>query len=224
MSGAAHQPRAAACRPGPVARPRGPGCSSSRPCVVLIPTLLYYGGGWLQFGYRYFLDSIPFVWALGALGVARRGPSPVVGLDADRLERADGPGRGVLGVQPALRTRRPRRASGCPRNGSGAAGVCSRSCPPLNLTGDPPCPPATGDTSPVARSATLRAVRRPFASVDPARWDALVAGQPLGDPLQPLGLPPRMVGRVRRQRPRGDARRGPGRCSRTTPTPWPSSR
>jgi hypothetical protein len=44
--------------------------------LVLIPTLLYYGGGWLQFGYRYFLDSIPFVWALGALGVAARGRIP----------------------------------------------------------------------------------------------------------------------------------------------------
>jgi hypothetical protein len=44
--------------------------------LVLIPTLLYYGGGWLQFGYRYFLDSIPFVWALGAMGVARRGETP----------------------------------------------------------------------------------------------------------------------------------------------------
>lgn len=41
--------------------------------LVLIPTLLYYGGGWLQYGYRYFLDSIPFVWALVALAVARDG-------------------------------------------------------------------------------------------------------------------------------------------------------
>jgi hypothetical protein len=40
--------------------------------LVLIPTLLYYGGGWLQFGYRYFLDSIPFVWAMGVLAIARR--------------------------------------------------------------------------------------------------------------------------------------------------------
>jgi hypothetical protein len=38
---------------------------------VLIPTLLYYGGGWLQYGYRYALDSIPFVWALCALAAAR---------------------------------------------------------------------------------------------------------------------------------------------------------
>ena len=30
--------------------------------LVLIPSLLYYGGGWLQYGYRYALDSIPFAW------------------------------------------------------------------------------------------------------------------------------------------------------------------
>ena len=41
--------------------------------AVLVPTLLYYGGGWVQFGYRYFLDSIPFVIALVGLGVARHG-------------------------------------------------------------------------------------------------------------------------------------------------------
>jgi hypothetical protein len=41
--------------------------------AVLIPTLLYYGGGWLQYGYRYFLDSIPFILALCALAAARRG-------------------------------------------------------------------------------------------------------------------------------------------------------
>lgn len=41
--------------------------------VVLVPTLLYYGGGWLQYGYRYFLDSIPFIVGLGALAAAYRG-------------------------------------------------------------------------------------------------------------------------------------------------------
>ncbi len=41
--------------------------------AVLIPTLLYYGGGWLQYGYRYFLDSVPFVMALCGLAVVRRG-------------------------------------------------------------------------------------------------------------------------------------------------------
>jgi hypothetical protein len=40
--------------------------------AVLVPTLLYYGGGWLQYGYRYFLDSIPFIWAVCALAAAFR--------------------------------------------------------------------------------------------------------------------------------------------------------
>ena len=44
--------------------------------LVLIPTLLYYGGGWLQYGYRYFLDSIPFVWAMVAMYGAKRGGFP----------------------------------------------------------------------------------------------------------------------------------------------------
>lgn len=42
--------------------------------AVLIPTLLYYGGGWLQYGYRNFLDSVPFVMAMcGLAAVYRRG-------------------------------------------------------------------------------------------------------------------------------------------------------
>jgi hypothetical protein len=41
--------------------------------AVLVPSLLYYGGGWLQYGYRYALDSIPFVMALVGLAVARHG-------------------------------------------------------------------------------------------------------------------------------------------------------
>jgi hypothetical protein len=41
--------------------------------ATLIPSLLYYGGGWLQFGYRYALDSIPFAIALCAMAVASRG-------------------------------------------------------------------------------------------------------------------------------------------------------
>ena len=47
--------------------------------VVIAPSLLYYGGGWLQYGYRYALDSIPFVFALVALAVARRG-LPIAGV------------------------------------------------------------------------------------------------------------------------------------------------
>jgi len=41
--------------------------------AVLIPTLLYYGGGWLQYSYRYLLDSVPFLIALAGLAVARAG-------------------------------------------------------------------------------------------------------------------------------------------------------
>ena len=41
--------------------------------AVLVPTLLYYGGGWLQYGYRYFLDSVPFVMALCGLAAVRQG-------------------------------------------------------------------------------------------------------------------------------------------------------
>ncbi len=41
--------------------------------LVLIPSLLYYGGGWFQFGYRYALDAIPFVMAICALAAARGG-------------------------------------------------------------------------------------------------------------------------------------------------------
>jgi hypothetical protein len=41
--------------------------------AVLLPSLLYYGGGWLQYGYRYALDAIPFVFAIVALAAARRG-------------------------------------------------------------------------------------------------------------------------------------------------------
>jgi hypothetical protein len=41
--------------------------------AVLVPTLLYYGGGWLQYGYRYFLDSVPFVIALCGSAAAFRG-------------------------------------------------------------------------------------------------------------------------------------------------------
>jgi hypothetical protein len=41
--------------------------------AVLIPTLLYYGGGWLQYGYRYFLDSVPFVIALCGLSAVHLG-------------------------------------------------------------------------------------------------------------------------------------------------------
>jgi hypothetical protein len=36
--------------------------------LVAIPTLLYYSQGWVQFGYRYLMDYIPFLVLLTALG------------------------------------------------------------------------------------------------------------------------------------------------------------
>ena len=47
-------------------------CLSLLP-ATLVPSLLYYGGGWLQFGYRYALDAIPFAVALCGMAVAARG-------------------------------------------------------------------------------------------------------------------------------------------------------
>ncbi|GAC1585209.1 MAG: hypothetical protein NVS3B24_24290 [Candidatus Dormibacteria bacterium] len=40
--------------------------------MVLLPNLVYYGIGLLQFGYRYGLDALPFMAALAALAMARR--------------------------------------------------------------------------------------------------------------------------------------------------------
>ncbi len=40
--------------------------------LVMIPVMLYYGGGWLQYGFRYALDAIPFAVALCATVLARR--------------------------------------------------------------------------------------------------------------------------------------------------------
>ncbi|HLC29411.1 MAG TPA: hypothetical protein VJM51_01350 [Dehalococcoidia bacterium] len=36
--------------------------------LVAIPTLLYYSQGWVQFGYRYLMDYVPFLLILTALG------------------------------------------------------------------------------------------------------------------------------------------------------------
>jgi hypothetical protein len=41
--------------------------------LLLLPSLLYYGIGWKQFGYRYGLDATPFVVALAALAYRRPG-------------------------------------------------------------------------------------------------------------------------------------------------------
>ena len=89
--GVAHQSRAAVRDAGGLATAARRGGCLARRCAVLIPTLLYYGGGWLQYGYRYFLDSVPFVMALCGLAAVHRGEVRRSGWRvADRLWR---PGR-----------------------------------------------------------------------------------------------------------------------------------
>jgi hypothetical protein len=41
--------------------------------LVLLPDLLYYGVGWIQFGYRYSLDAMPFVLVLAGIAYRRPG-------------------------------------------------------------------------------------------------------------------------------------------------------
>lgn len=41
--------------------------------LVLIPSLVYYGGGWYQFGYRYAMDFLPFTLPILANAIERRG-------------------------------------------------------------------------------------------------------------------------------------------------------
>ena len=36
--------------------------------LIAIPTLMYYSQGWVQFGYRYLMDYLPFIMILTALG------------------------------------------------------------------------------------------------------------------------------------------------------------
>jgi hypothetical protein len=48
--------------------------------LTLLPSLLYYGVGWIQFGYRYGLDALPFLVALAAIGYRRRAPAILPGL------------------------------------------------------------------------------------------------------------------------------------------------
>jgi hypothetical protein len=36
--------------------------------LVPIPTLMYYSAGWVQFGYRYMMDYLPFLMILTAFG------------------------------------------------------------------------------------------------------------------------------------------------------------
>ena len=132
-----------------------------------------------------------------------------------RDRRAPCPGRSARTVAPASsrRTRcyprlrdppHPRRRARLSAGGRGA-------------TADPPAstgPSRRRRSGPPARRSAGPSV----AEVAPATWDALAARSAVRDPVQPLGVPPGLVGRLRRDRPRGDApRRGPGRAGRRRP-------
>ncbi len=102
--------------------------------LVLVPSLLYYGGGWWQFGYRYALDCFPFVLALCAMAAARHG----IGWRwkaADPVRGRGQPLRGVLELQPV------RRTALCP--GVRPRLTTSR-CPPSSTAS----PPRSGRRSP----------------------------------------------------------------------------
>ena len=99
MSVLHHQPGAAVRDAGRLATAAGWWLLGAA-VAVLIPTLLYYGGGWLQYGYRYFLDSVPFVMALCGLAAVHRGGVGAGLAAADRVRLPDRRGRRVLGVQP----------------------------------------------------------------------------------------------------------------------------
>ena len=59
---------------------------------------------------------------------------------------------------------------------------------PTSLNGDPSCPPAIGEsTAPVAFPA-LRAVRRPFDSIEQADWDRLADANPWSTPFSRWGV------------------------------------
>ena len=83
------------------------------------------------------------------------------------------------------------------------------------LDAEPACPAATSvSNDPDAGPFRAHAIeRRSIADIPQATWDAPRRPQPLGDPVLRLGLPARLVGCVRRERPRGDPRRRPGRCA-----------
>ena len=74
------------------------------------------------------------------------------------------------------------------------------------------------------RRRTLRAERRTFADIPPSDLGRPRGVEPVGDAVLRLGLPARVVGRVRRERPRGDARARPGRRAGAARTRSRSSR
>ena len=57
-----------------------------------------------------------------------------------------------------------------------------------SLTGESDCPPAIGISTPPVAFPALRAERRPFDSIEPAEWDALVDANPWSTPFSRWAL------------------------------------
>ncbi|MHB8509987.1 MAG: hypothetical protein ACYDGR_15330 [Candidatus Dormibacteria bacterium] len=55
------------------ARGRQAGLLALGAVLLLTPALLYYSIGWVQFGFRYGIDALPFMAAVAAAGIRRRG-------------------------------------------------------------------------------------------------------------------------------------------------------
>jgi hypothetical protein len=55
------------------ARGRQAGWLAAGLVLTVLPSLLYYGVGWIQFGYRYGLDGLPFLAGLAAIGYRWQG-------------------------------------------------------------------------------------------------------------------------------------------------------
>ena len=182
--------------PCALAGSRDRGCSPAAFVFTLIPSLLYYGGGWLQFGYRYALDAIPFAIALCAMAVAWRGGMGWGWRGADRLRRARQRGRGLLGLS---------HLSGAGDRAdpadvlalatiSGPGAILALVTSPT-LDAEPACPgaPLTAGAGtsreagarPFRGSATdpLVAVRRRFDEIPRDAWDGLAAATPSATPF-----------------------------------------
>jgi hypothetical protein len=77
--------------------------------AVLMPSLIYYGGGSYQFGFRYFLDAMSFVLEVVASGAHAAEPL-VEGADHG-WHRHPTPGRPVQRLIAAFGSHRPRNAA-----------------------------------------------------------------------------------------------------------------
>ena len=120
--------------------------------------------------------------------------------------------------------------------GGGSASDRSRRLPPQPSSGtrcypravtaptldaEPACPEAVDGPRPGPDRSDQDPARRapPASPTSPARRGTGSSGARRGRRRSPLGLPPRLVGRLRRQRPRADA--GRRRCRRAAPARTP---